>query len=90
MVLRAGLLLRGIDEIEQAVKADGRPLRPPDTSGARLRRAPKGRPDRLLRQAKNEQIDSGSLRNLAMADRITGGRERLNPSSTDPAAVQKR
>jgi len=57
MVLRAGLLLRGIDEIEQAVKADGRPLRPPDTSGARLRRAPKGRPDRLLRQAKNEQID---------------------------------
>jgi hypothetical protein len=25
MVLRAGLLLRGIDEIEQAVKADGRP-----------------------------------------------------------------
>jgi hypothetical protein len=25
MVLRAGLLLRGIDEIEQAVKSDGRP-----------------------------------------------------------------
>ena len=53
MVLRAGLLLRGIDEIEQAVKADGRPLRPPDTSGARLRRAPEGRPVRLSRHAKN-------------------------------------
>jgi hypothetical protein len=28
----------------------------PDTSGARLRRAPEGRPGRLSRQAKNEEI----------------------------------
>ena len=59
------------------------PTEVPERCKSRLRRAPKGRPDRLLRQAKNEQIDSGSLRNLAMADRITGGRERqpaLQPS----------